>query len=168
MEVKVSDMAWDLYNAKREKVGELEYGKILLPGQYHLVVAAWIKNSQGQFLLTQRHPDKNYPYYWECTGGSAMAGESSIEVAIREVNEELGVLLHVDRSFLFYQSVRDEMYDIYDAWLFRVDVPISSLRLRPTEVIDAKWVDKDSLYDMYVQKKIHPKIDYIDLLLNLD
>jgi len=154
---------WDLYDENREKTGEtLERGKALPQGRYHLVAGAWIKNDQGQFLISQRHSNRNYPNYWECTGGSVRAGEMSRDGAIREVYEELGVVLNPDNSFLFHQTRRDAMQDFYDAWLFHANVPLTSLRLQPTEVTNAKWVNKDTLYKMYKNKEIHPLIDYID------
>ncbi len=60
---------WDLYNAKREKSGiTVCRGEIIPKGLYHLSVSAWIVNQQGQYLLSQRHPKKQYPLYWKCTG----------------------------------------------------------------------------------------------------
>ena len=81
---------WDLYNAKREKSGiTVCRGEIIPKGLYHLSVSVWIVNQQGQYLLSQRHPKKQYPLYWECTGGSVLSGETSLQGAIREVKEEL-------------------------------------------------------------------------------
>ena len=58
---------WDLYNAKREKSGiTVCRGEIIPKGLYHLSVSVWIVNQQGQYLLSQRHPKKQYPLYWEC------------------------------------------------------------------------------------------------------
>ena len=86
---------WDLYNAKREKSGiTVCRGEIIPKGLYHLSVSVWIVNQQGQYLLSQRHPKKQYPLYWECTGGSVLSGESSLQGAIREVKEELGISLN--------------------------------------------------------------------------
>ena len=71
---------WDLYNDKREKTGRIhERGKALPEGYYHLCVSVWLVNRKGEFLLSQRHPDKEYPLCWECTGGSVLAGESSFK-----------------------------------------------------------------------------------------
>ena len=157
---------WDLFNEKRQKTGEtIERGKDIPGGRYHLVAGAWIKNSQGQFLISKRHPNKNYPNYWECTGGSVSVGETSLEGAIREVYEELGVSLNPDKSSLIYQTRREEMQDFYDAWLFHADVSINSLMLQPTEVVNAMWVSKEELYDMYLNNEIHPLIDYIDKVI---
>ena len=77
---------WDLYNAKREKSGiTVCRGEIIHKGLYHLSVSVWIVNQQGQYLLSQRHPKKQYPLYWECTGGSVLSGETSLQGAFRDV-----------------------------------------------------------------------------------
>ena len=110
---------WDLYNAKREKSGiTVCRGEIIPKGLYHLSVSVWIVNQQGQYLLSQRHPKKQYPLYWECTGGSVLSGETSLQGAIREVKEELGILLTPGSEKLIYQSRRENVQDFYDVWLF--------------------------------------------------
>lgn len=154
---------WNLYNEKREKIScLLQRGKPIPKGYYHLVVSAWIMNSQGQYLLSQRHPDKQYPFYWECTGGSVLVGESSLEGAIREVKEELGIALDPTCAELIHQTRRDSVQDFYDVWLFRADVDISEIRLQQSEVINVKWVNLDILLDMFQSGKLHPLIDYIE------
>lgn len=110
---------WDLYNAKREKSGiTMCRGEIIPKGLYHLSVSVWIVNQQGQYLLSQRHPKKQYPLYWECTGGSVFSGETSLQGAIREVKEELGILLTPGSEKLIYQTRRENVQDFYDVWLF--------------------------------------------------
>lgn len=154
---------WDLYDSNRQKTDlQIERGQPIPQGLYHLVVSAWIVNSQGKYLLSQRHPDKPYPYFWECTGGSVIAGESSLTGAIREVKEELRITLTLDNARIIYQARREETHDFYDVWLFGVDVSIAELTLQPTEVINAQWVDKTTLISMYENKELHPLIDYIN------
>lgn len=153
---------WDLYNKNGEKTGERhERGQPIPQGMYHLVVSAWIMNGQGQFLLSQRHPNKPYPLYWECTGGSVLAGENSLIGAIREVKEELGIELDRSTARLLFQTRRDSTQDFYDVWLFQTDVPIKALKLQATEVVNAQWVDKDELLDLFRAGRLHPLIDYI-------
>ena len=62
-------------------------------GEFHLVVYAWIRGGDGRYLLTKRSPNKGYPNMWECTGGSALAGDDSLTAALREVREETGLRL---------------------------------------------------------------------------
>lgn len=53
---------WDLYDSSRKKTGvAVERGQTIPEGSYHLVVSVWIMNSKGEFLLSQRHPDKPSP-----------------------------------------------------------------------------------------------------------
>lgn len=159
---------WDLYNEKREKTGEtLLRGMPVPPNRYHLVVSVWIVNEQGEYLLSQRHSNKQYPLYWECTGGSVLAGEDSISGAIREVKEELGVSLDTGQGMLIYQTQRERTQDFYDVWMFRADIDISQLILQETEVLGAQWVKPDELLNMYKTGKLHPLIDYLHKILNL-
>lgn len=156
---------WDLYNAVRTKTGAtIQRGAKIPAGSYHLSVSIWLMNRQGQYLLSQRHPDKAFPLYWECTGGSVLAGESSLEGAVREVSEELGILLDPSQGKRILQTRRDLMQDFYDVWLFHNDTPVEHLYLQENEVTGAEWVSPDKLLHLYKNQKLHPLIDYIHLL----
>ena len=61
---------WDLYDVNRNKTGLTWIRGMAIPkGYYHLVVSVWIQNDCGEYLLSRRHPNKQYPLCWECTGG---------------------------------------------------------------------------------------------------
>lgn len=157
---------WDLYDEKREKTGNVLLRGMLVPkGCYHLVVSIWIVNSRGQYLLSQRHPDKSYPLYWECTGGSVLAGEDSMSGAMREVKEELGITLEAEQGTLIYQTRRESTQDFYDVWLFHADFDASKMILQKTEVVGVQWVNRDELLHMYQNGRLHPLIDYIHQVL---
>lgn len=157
---------WDLYNRERQKTGVVhERGEPVPQGFYHLVVSVWIKNSQGQYLMSQRHPGKPYPLLWECTGGSVLAGEGSLQGAVREVKEELGLMLDAAMAQLIYQRRRDESQDFYDVWRFRSDAPAASLKLQPDEVVAVKWMDKAMIYGLQKNGRLHPLINYLDTIM---
>ena len=84
---------WDIYDEERHKTGKLhKRGLPLAEGEYHLVIHVWVRNSNGDFLITRRSPGKNlFPGKWECTGGSALVGEDSEAAALRETLEETGI-----------------------------------------------------------------------------
>lgn len=154
---------WDLYNDKREKTGRIhERGKAIPEGYYHLCVSVWLVNRKGEFLLSQRHPDKEYPLCWECTGGSVLAGESSLDGALREVKEELGITLAPEKGKILFQTRRDQRQDYYDVWIFPYDVDIDKLRLQSTEVVAARWVNSETLLDLYHDGKLHPLLNYVE------
>jgi len=56
----------------------------------------WIKNKNtGKYLVSQRCADKDIdPLKWETVAGHAIAGETSLDAAIREVYEEVGITLN--------------------------------------------------------------------------
>lgn len=54
------------------------------------VVSAVIIHA-GRILLTQRRPEKDFPYAWESPGGKIEHGESIIDALRRELREEIGV-----------------------------------------------------------------------------
>ncbi len=157
---------WDLYNEKREKTGcTLLKGALIPKGEYHLVISAWIVNSEGQYLLSQRHPNKIYPYFWECTGGSVLASEDSLHGALREVKEELGIELDAKSGKLIYQTRREQSQDFYDVWLFHADIDIATISLQQTEVIKVKWVNREELFTLFRNGKLHPLLDYIEQII---
>ncbi len=85
---------WDVRDAHGVKLGRLhERGTPMREGEYHLSVTVWIANSRGEFLISKRAPAKNSPNMWEPTGGGALAGEESLDAALRETKEELGLTL---------------------------------------------------------------------------
>ena len=148
---------WDLYDSKRNKTGDtVERGKTIPEGFYHLVVSVWIINNRGEFLLSQRHPDKSYPLRWECTGGAVLSGEDSLDGALREVNEELGIILNPKDGRRIFRICREQTRDLYDVWVFYIDVDISDITLQETEVVDVKWVTDEELIKMERKGELHP------------
>lgn len=122
---------------------------------------AGIVNSQGQYLLSQCHPQKTYPFYWECRGGSVLTGEDSLNGTKWEVREELGIMLNPFKAEMLYHTRREEVQDFYDVWLLHADIDISEIKMQETEVVGAQWVNRDVLFDMLQSGKLHPLIDYI-------
>ncbi len=93
---------WDIYDENRNLTGKTikraEYINKIKENEYHLVVHIWIKNDNNEWLISKRTPNKHFPLLWECTGGSALAGEESLTAALREVKEELGITLDKSRA----------------------------------------------------------------------
>lgn len=151
---------WDLYDDNRMPTGKTHIRGIpLIAGQYHLVVQAWVYNSRGEILLTRRHPNKHWPLYWECTGGSVTAGEDSLTGMCRELSEEIGVDARPEELRLIRSIKRRN--DFFDEYIMKRDCEISQLRLQPTEVIDAKWASQSTLREMFARGEIIPWLDYI-------
>ena len=112
------DELWDVYDAAGRKTGRVQRrGDPLAPGDCHLCVHVWIRDAAGRFLLTRRAPEKSGAGLWECTGGSALAGEDSLAAALREAKEETGIELDPRNGALLFRFSGAHYH--CDVWLFR-------------------------------------------------
>ena len=139
----------DLYDRGCRKLGRLHRrGDPLAEGTYFLVVNVWIVNSLGEVLIAQRHTDKKmWGGLWECAAsGGVLAGEDSLQGALRETREEIGVDLDPSEAVLLETLVRRD--NIRDTFLFRRDIDLSGLTLQPGEVADARWVTPEGYDDL--------------------
>lgn len=141
------DELWDVYDSNRNLAGRTHRrADPLRNGDYHLVVHIWLQNSRGEFLITKRAPDKGFPNMWECTGGSAVAGDDSLKAAIREVKEETGLNAKPENGSCVFSITRED--NICDVWLFRQDFDINDVVLQENETVDAKYASKDEIRRM--------------------
>ena len=58
-----------------------------------LRVVACIIERDGKFLITQRHKESHLGHLWEFPGGKIEVGETVEQAAIRECEEEIGVIV---------------------------------------------------------------------------
>ena len=161
---------WDIYDQNRVKTGKLvERGKPMGKNEYHLVVHVWIKNSKNQYLISKRTPNKTFANMWECTGGSAIVGESSLKAALREVQEEIGIVLnpHNGKCIFDFKRQHADFPDFLDVYLFKQDININDVVYQQDEVCDAKWATKEQILKMIAQGYFVPVFFYLDDLFNL-
>jgi Isopentenyldiphosphate isomerase len=150
---------WDLYDINRNKLGRLhERGLPLNSGEYHLAVEIWVKNSNNQILLTQRHPDKPWGNYWESTVGSVVAGEDSISGAKRELIEETGIKI-MDKQIALLGAMATKDW-IIDSYIVKLDTPTYNLKFQDGEVINAKWADIYEFEEMCSKQVVVPATIY--------
>ncbi len=110
---------WDLYNENRELLGKDHIRGEQLPiDGYHLVVHVWIRNSKGEYLISQRSANRpTYPLMWECVGGSVVKGEDSLQgVQFERPKEEVGVdLLPENGQVVLYKDTKK--IELMEKWL---------------------------------------------------
>jgi nucleoside triphosphatase YtkD len=164
------DELWDVLDENREPTGRVHRrGDPLPDGDFHVVVHVWTRNSNGEFLITKRSANKGFPLMWECTGGSAIAGDTSLAAAIREVKEETGLDVPPDSGELFRTYFRQEpgfgggSGDFCDVWVFRCDSPIEAVVLQEGETCDAKWASPEEITQMVESGEFIP-FHYLDEL----
>jgi len=158
---------WDLYDKNRNKLNKIvNRGDRLNDDEYHLVVNGWIINDNKEFLITQRAPNKSFPYMWECTGGSAEAGEDSLTAVAREIKEELGLDIDKTTGKLFGTKLRhyDGCPDILDVWVFKDNSPISQITVQESEVMNVKWASIPELKKMHQDKQFESNAFFFEIL----
>lgn len=150
---------WDLVDESRNPLGKLHTrGDEINRGEFHIVVEIFTFNADGRILLTQRGSLKSYPLLWESIGGSVNAGESSLDGAIRELEEETGIV--ANRADLRYLGEMKKGNYYLDSYLYvsTRNIEVSELILQPGEVCDAKWVTFTELKEMNRRRLIVPTL----------
>lgn len=150
---------WDLFDEKRRPLFRThQRGKMKHPGEYHVVVEIWTVDSGRNILLTLRDPNKEvYPNKWEVTTGSALAGETSRQAAVRELREETGILA-AEEELLFLASYREPSAFV-DTYLLRRDIAATQLALQEGETVGAQWVSLERLDEMIEDKSISLSVE---------
>ncbi len=141
---------WDILDENGNITGRLhERGKPMVEGDYHLVVHVWIMNNKGEFLISKRTPEIAWPDMWQTTGGAAVSGLDSLQNALKETKEELGIDLESKNAQLFKRIKRLHTNDpagyFTDVWLFRQEAYISAVVLQPEETCDVMWADRNQI-----------------------
>jgi isopentenyldiphosphate isomerase len=116
----------------------------------HKGVCVWIINSNDEILLQTRSSHVMFPNMLDISfSGHIKAGETSLEAAIREGQEELGINLEIDKlQYLFscreYGGI-DGYFEneIDDVFLYRADIPIGEYTFCDNEVQEVSYVSLD-------------------------
>lgn len=156
---------FDLYDANRKPLGtKMVRGGVQPKGAYRLVVHICIFSSDGKMLCQRRvKSKKTYPNMWDLScGGCVDSGETSIEGAIRETREELGLTLPADitPSLTVYFN-----YGFDDVFCATMDVDEKNIVLQESEVAEVKWLTADQIKSMLDEGTFIPyDKSYIDYL----
>ena len=138
---------WDLYDAGRKPLGRTHVrGEQFGEGEYYVCCEIWVKNSEGCFLTTKRHPDKKAGNQWEFVGGGTLAGETTKQSAVRELFEEIGLRVSEDELELMTTYAHKNYFQ--DIFLLKKDVDVKNLVLQPDETVDAKMVSEAEIQRM--------------------
>lgn len=149
---------FDILNKKGEPTGLTAVkGANLKDGQYYLGVHAYIYNSSNEFLLQQRAFNKVFlPGGWDIHMGHVIAGETSKEGIIREIQEEIG-LSPLQDDVHFVERVFWEIYHhIIDIYFLKIDFNISQLSLQREEVIGVKAISMDDMVNLVSNMHYRP------------
>ncbi|MBG76992.1 MAG: NUDIX hydrolase [Pelagibacteraceae bacterium] len=107
------------------------------------VVAAIIKKND-RFLIVQRNRKKHLGLKWEFPGGKVMEGESFEEALLREIKEELNIII-ILQDKIAEEKYKDEKIDLVLHY-YLCNEKSGTIKLNEHE--DLAWVEKKD-FDKY-------------------
>ena len=157
----------DKFDNKRRPLHKTSERHDKVDGKYRQSVHTWIQNSKGEFLIQKRTPNKKFfPNMWSQTGGGVDTGETTLQAALRECKEELGIDINPNNMELILSFKRK--YDFVDVWRVKQDIDISELVLQEDEVADVKWATIDEIKDLMNSGKLAKSIEvYFNMFIEL-
>lgn len=153
----------DIYDASGNPTGQTaERGTPLPPGHYFLCAHIILENTDGLFLIQQRSDQKKTrPGTWDITAGAVDAGETSLDGALREVKEEIGLQMSREKMTFWFRDCRRNCY--HDIWYIQTDFCLSDCRMQKSEVQALEMVPPEKLLEM-VNQMPHRSANYKQML----
>lgn len=113
------------------------------------ITVVWIEDGKGNVLIHRRATEKKImPNRWEnAAGGGVSRGETYEQNAYKELEEELGIK-NIKLQFITKNIIPTNNNGLMCSWFKGYcNTPIEKLVLAEREVAEAKWVDKNWLFD---------------------
>lgn len=129
-------------------------------GLWHKSAHIWVVNSGGEVLIQRRSPKvDNHPNQWDISAaGHISAGESDIESALREVEEEIGLKLAPKDLILIgtmkQQSARTGYInnEINPVYVLKMDLDPNEIKKQEDEVAEVKFIPHKELQQLIERK----------------
>lgn len=139
----------DVLDENGNKTGEiLTREQIHKKGLWHRIVVIAIIDGQGNILMQQRSKNKaKNPGKWDvAAAGHVSSGQTSIEAAIRETLEEVGIKVNdKELEYIFtYKDIKNIAEDyidnqIYDCYIVkREQIDLKDIKMQESEVEQVK------------------------------
>ena len=119
------------------------------------VVAGALFDAHGRVLITQRPPGKALAGRWEFPGGKLHADEDPFVGLVRELHEELDVVVHAAERLIRYPHSYPERVVWLDMWV----VSSWSGEARGLEGQALKWVEVPRLGEEDILEADQPIIE---------
>lgn len=150
----------DIYNDLGQKIDvSIEKEEAHRKALIHKGVCVWIMNSKNEILLQRRSSQVMFPKMLDISfSGHIKSGETSIEAAIREGKEELGISIDLDKlRYLFtcreYGGVEGYFEnEIDDVFLYSSDICLEEFSFCDEEVESVKYVSLSQFLRMVDEK----------------
>lgn len=160
----------DVLNEDGSPTGEsFTYKEVHNRGLLHRTVRVWFINLKGEVLLQKRSMNKKiFPGLWDAgVGGHVSSGESSVEGAMKETREEIGLEIPKEEYHLIFtvRAPKTKYFDDFidnelnDVYIVRRDLDISSLQMEKDELDEVRWLDLET-FEKWVKSDIKVLADH--------
>ena len=104
-----------------------------------------VQNSEGQYLLVEERQER-VRGLWNIPAGYADEDETSVEAAIRETKDEVGLDVEVDMEpfYVYENTEKQKQYMAYRVTKFSGDVVVQN-----SELLSAQWLDFSAIVTMH-------------------
>jgi isopentenyldiphosphate isomerase len=145
----------DEQNNNPQKVAR---SRVVAENLLHRSSVVYLFNSRGELFLQKRVATKQaYPNYWDCScAGAVDWGETYLQCAARELEEEVGVKLAPERFQSIGEPFRvttDQTDEFDQLFSCQSDNPIT---LQKSEVADGKWINISELPHFFLSERVTP------------
>lgn len=146
MEIAMAEI-WDVYDENANRTGRVMERGVPRSGDYMLCVHIYLYTPDGRFLVQKRAMSKEtHPGEWDVTGGAVLSGEESIDGAIRETQEEIGIKL--DKSELFFAGRLKKKKNFTDIYFVKKNFDLKDCLIQKEEVEEIKLVGYDEMLEL--------------------
>lgn len=138
--LQVFDDDKNLLDEKVERNNKLN----LKDGKRFMIVLVFIENSEHKFLVQKTSKERNSEY--AITGGHVTYKDTSLKTVIKELKEELGVIINESQINYFDTIKYPKAYA--DLYYIKKDLNINKLNIQKEEVDSIIWLSKDEIIEL--------------------
>lgn len=166
----------DVLDENGNKTGEIVTRKqVHEQGLWHRIIVVAIIDKDGHLLMQQRskHKTKN-PLKWDVSSaGHVSSGQTSIESAIRETQEELGIDIN-EEELQYVLTYKDDLKiqenyndnQIYDCYIVQKDkIDIRDIKLQESELEQVKLCNLEQFKKFIENKSIVDRKEFYEKII---
>ena len=159
----MNDEFVDVLDEHGAPIGQVKLkSEVHAKGLFHPTIHVWFYTLKGELLLQKRALSKNtFPGLWDVSvAGHISAGEKIIDSAIREVKEEIGLIILESelKKVGVHKCIQKHNENLVDCefhhiFICELKTPIKNLKLQKTEVDSVKLISIEDFEKMIKNKQ---------------
>ena len=159
----------DILNKKGEPTGETCLkSEAHKKGIYHASAHIWIFDNDKNVLIQKRAANKDtFPNLWDISvAGHISAGEAPLTSALREVEEEIGMIISKEQLHLIGTSKKSVQHhanlidnELHYIYVCEIAFNINSLKIQKEEVSALQSIHLNDLIEKVKTKDFVPRSD---------